>query len=236
MSLPRIGAVTIGQAPRPDLLERLRDRAGGTAEIIESGALDGLARAELPARGRTDPGDERGAYPLTTRLRDGSSVTLDEADLAPLVQRAIDRAENAGAEVTLLLCAGGFLNATARGALVRPFDAAVARLRAMDARRLDVIVPYPGQADASRRKWQAAAFEVTVRVADPPSVEAGADARADAASADAIVLDYVGHPSSVVGALRERAGLPVVDLGEAGADAVIEALAQRLGRAAATAR
>ena len=232
MSRPRIGAVTIGQAPRPDLLEPVRERTGGTAEIIEAGALDGLGRDELATRGPARGDVGRGAYPLTTRLRDGSSVTLDEASLAPLVQRAIERGEAAGAEATLLLCAGGFLEVTARGQLVRPFEAAVARLGAMDARRLVIVVPYPGQAEAARRKWTDAGFEVNVRVADPPTV----DADGDVASADAIVLDYVGHPSSVVEALRARAGLPVVDLGEAGADAVLEALAEQRERATATAR
>lgn len=234
MSGPRIGAVTIGQAPRPDLLEPLRERTGVTAEIIEAGALDGLGRDELATRGLLRGDEGRDAYPLTTRLRDGSSVTLDEADLAPLVQRAVERAEDAGAQATLLLCAGGFLHVTARGRLVRPFDAAVARLRAIDARRLAVVVPYPGQADAARRKWEADGFEVTMRVEDPPSVDVGAEA--DEASADAIVLDYVGHPPAIVEALRERARLPVVDLGEAGADAVLEALAERIGRAAASPR
>jgi protein AroM len=221
VSRPRIGAVTIGQAPRPDLLEPLRKRSGGTADVIEAGALDGLERHELPARGPSRGDEGRGAYPLTTRLRDGSSVTLDEAALVPLVQRAIERAEAAGAEATLLLCAGGFLDVTA-----------VARLGAMDARRLIIVVPYPGQAEASRRKWTAAGFEASIRVADPPTV----DDDGDVASADAIVLDYVGHPSSVVEALRARAPLPVVDLGEAGADAVLEALAEQRGRATATAR
>ena len=210
----RVGAVTIGQTPRPDLLQPLLVRAGDGIVVLEFGALDCVARGQLPRR------DSAPAYPLTTRLRDGSQVTLEEADLAPHVQQAVDRAERAGADVTLLLCAGGFAAVTATRTLVRPFDAAVALLRAMRARRLVVIVPYAAQDEAARRKFEASGFDVTVVVGDPATIVLST---AEAA-VDAVVLDYVGHPSSAVEGLRRRAPLPVVDLGEAGAEAAIAAL------------
>lgn len=232
MSRPRVGAVTIGQTPRPDLLEPLLRRVGAQVEVMEVGALDPLtadAIASLAARrGRED---ER-AYPLTTRLRDGSRVTLDEADLAPLVQRAIDRAEDAGVKVTLLLCAGGFEHATARGTLVRPFEAAVATLVEIGARRLGVVVPSEGQADAARRKWEASGFEITVLVGDPGSLTLPAEV----ARLDALVLDYVGHDAVAVRRLRHRTALPVVDLGECGADAAIAVVAPRVADAAVAGR
>jgi protein AroM len=228
VSRPVIGAVTIGQAPRPDLLEPLVTRAGTHVEIVEVGALDGTSPGELAvAAGRT--GREAGSYPLTTRLRDGSLVTLDESDLAPLVQGAIDLGEGRGAAVTLLLCAGGFATARARGTLVRPFDAAIEQLRALGARRIAVVVPYPGQSSPSQEKWTSAGFEPTVLVGDPSAV-----AIPDDRPIGAIVLDYVGHPAAAVAQLREGASAPVVDLGEAGADAAIVAvvaLAQRRAEA-----
>lgn len=221
MSGPRIAAVTIGQAPRPDLVAPLVARAGGSVDIIEIGALDELSREDVAAlRPGGAPG--RAAYPLTTRLRDGSSVTLDEADLAPLVQQAIDRTEHDGATVVVLLCAGGFAGVTARAELVRPFDAAVAHLRAIGARRVAVVVPYPAQAEPAARKWAAAGFEPATAIGVPESVDLPGPV-------DAIVLDYVGHARSVVAAIRERTTVPVVDLGEAAAD---EAMA-RAGSGAA---
>jgi len=212
VSRPRIAAVTIGQTPRPDLLEPLLARAGTDVEVIEIGALDGLTPEQLPHR-------ERGPSPLTTRLRDGARVTLDEADLAPLVQHAIDRADDAGAEVTLLLCAGGFLGATARGTLVRPFDAAVATLRRLGARRVTVIVPFEGQAEPSRRKWAAAGVDAAPLVGDPATMDVHW-----IADCHAIVLDYVGHPGKAVDDLRARTEIPIIDLGEIGAEAAVAAL------------
>jgi protein AroM len=220
---PRIGAVTIGRTPRPDLLAPLLDRAGTNADVIETGALDGLTSEMLAGLGAPRDRPQPDAYPLTTRLRGGSSITVDEAVLEPLVQHAIDRVEDAGVEATLLLCAGGFANVTARGQLVRPFDAAIDRLRADGARRLAVVVPYAGQVEPSRKKWADAGFEPTVLVGEPEAV-AG---RVDAASADAIVLDYVGHPAELVDAARSRAAVPLIDLGACGADAVVAVLAER---------
>lgn len=230
MSGSRVGAVTIGQTPRPDLLEPLVRRLGPTADVVEAGALDGLAADGLPST----PGgiDSAAASPLTTRLRDGSRVTLEESDLAPLVQAAIDRAEAAGAAVILLLCAGGFPHATARGHLVRPFEAAVDRLRELGARRLTVVVPFAGQAEPARRKWTAAGFAIVVLVGDPAVL----DVAPGEPGADAIVLDYVGHAGSVVERLRVRAALPVIDLGEAGADAAVAAVEARTSHGAVAVR
>jgi protein AroM len=197
-----VGAVTIGQAPRPDLLEALRARLPDDVEVVEIGALDALAAEDLPER--------PGAYPLTTQLRDGRPVTLDEAFLAPHVQAAIDAAEERGARVTLLLCAGGFPALRARGLLVRPFEAAAAELRALGARRIGVVVPIAGQAVPAERKWRVAGFEPIVLLGPPSSVDVPT-------GIDALVLDFVGHPVGVVDALRTRCAVPVVDLGEAGA-------------------
>jgi protein AroM len=218
MDLGLIAAVTIGQTPRPDLLEPLVDRVGSEARIIALGALDELTAADIATRSRGRDARPAGS-PLTTRLRDGSAVTLDEADLAPLVQAAVDRADRAGADVTLLLCAGGFEALSAEGTLVRPSEAAAAAVRDIDARRVAVVVPYPGQAASAERKWLTAGFDAVAIVGDLPGVELSADLRVDA-----VVLDYVGHPGEAVRAFRATAPALVVDLGECGAEAAVRAL------------
>src|SRR3990172_8863904 len=111
------GAVTIGQTPRADLLEPLLARLPADVEVVEVGALDPLGPHDLPKGGG-------GAYPLTTRPREGPPGTLADPFWAPLVQAALDEAERRGATTTLLLCAGGFPDVRARGVLVHPLDAA----------------------------------------------------------------------------------------------------------------
>lgn len=211
-----VAAITIGQRPRPDLLAPLLARLPADVKVVEAGALDGLSANDLAGRlvAPEAPDLPAGRYPLTTRLRDGTAVTLDEADLAPLVQAAVTRAERAGVGVTLLLCAGGFLDVTAGGPLVRPFDAAVERLRSLGARRIAVAVPFEAQAAPAARKWASAGFEPVAIVGGPATLAP------PSVAVDAVVLDYVGHPSDQVAALSGRTGLPIVDLGECGAEAV----------------
>lgn len=200
-----VGAVTIGQTPRPDLLEPLLVQLPADVEVIEVGALDPLGPGDLPKGGV-------GAYPLTTRLRNGRPVTLDEAFLAALVQGAVDEAERRGATTTLLLCAGGFPDVRVRGVLVRPFHAATAELRALAAVRIVVAVPIGMQVAPSERKWRAAGFDSVVIVGSPPALDVPT-------GISAVVLDYVGHPVADVAALRAALTIPLIDLGQAGADA-----------------
>ncbi len=217
-----LAAVTIGQSPRPDLLEQVRARLPNDVRVIEVGALDLVAdeRRMLLRRG---PDRQSAGYPLTTQLHDGTLVTLDEEELAPLVQAAIDRGEEAGAGLTLLLCAGGFLRATAQGPLVRPFDAAIEELRSMGARRLAVVVPFEAQARAAHAKFVGMGFAPITIVGDPATLDPSSIV------ADAIVLDYVGHPSASVDALRRRVRIPVLDLGECGAATAAGLLAHDAG-------
>ena len=103
MSRPRIAAVTIGQTPRPDLLEPLLARAGTDIEVIEIGALDGLTpgaavrcfyEAYAKREGKPRWGEKTPAYVTKMRLieralpearfihviRDGRDVTLSVLD------------------------------------------------------------------------------------------------------------------------------------------------------------
>lgn len=221
----RIAAVTIGAAPRPDLTGSLRE-ALPAVNVVEIGALDELPPGESP------PAPGPGAYPLRTIGPGRRTIIAEEAWLAPRVQAAVTRGEALGADLTILLCAGGFASVTARGALLRPFDIAVDRLRAGGARRLGVVVPFDGQVSPSRAKWTAAGFDVDV-LAGAPS-DAARFAGSPGGPRDAIVLDYVGHPADDVAAahaaVAEGPGgapsIPVVDL----LVVTVEAAVARMGR------
>jgi hypothetical protein len=91
-------------------------------------------------------------YPLITRLADGTIVRVEEADLAPLLQRALLRLEERGVVATILLCAGSFTNVGGGRPLVKPYTAAVAAVKAFRFARLAVLCP-PGQDAAIRAHW-----------------------------------------------------------------------------------
>ncbi len=44
-----IGAITIGQAPRDDVVPEMEKRLGPPVRVLQAGALDGLSRADITA-------------------------------------------------------------------------------------------------------------------------------------------------------------------------------------------
>ena len=98
----KVGAITIGQSPRTDVVQELFPLMGEQVELIQAGALDGLTREDIQAFA---PGPED--YTLISRLRDGSSVMLAERYSAPAaaVYRTVGRA---GRKFDSVFVHGGF--------------------------------------------------------------------------------------------------------------------------------
>jgi hypothetical protein len=201
--------LTIGQSPRPDLVDPLRPfLPRGT--LLEAGALDDLTLADLP-----DPATA--AYPLVTRLRSGQTVAVDEAVLAPHLQTALNRLEDQGVQATLLLCAGTFDALHGTQPLYKPFPLAAALLRALGIHTPGILAPFRDQVPATQARWQAVGFAPLVwaaayPLADPRSAAWLRDLLG-ATPAQCLVLDYVGHDPAYVRALQAGLPVPVLDLG-----------------------
>ena len=85
MILKKIGVITIGQSPRIDIIPEMREVLGADVEILEAGALDGLALEEVKKfypKGRD--------YVLCTRMSDGTEVIVAKKFIVPRVQKCID--------------------------------------------------------------------------------------------------------------------------------------------------
>ena len=101
--MKKIGAITVGQSPRTDLIPEMEPILGDTVEIIQMGGLDGLTREEIAAF-RPRPND----YVLVSRLADGTSVSFGESYVLPRMQECIHRLEDKGVSLILFLCTGQF--------------------------------------------------------------------------------------------------------------------------------
>lgn len=229
MSAKPVGVVTISQSPRADLVlpvqAQLREH-----QIIEAGALDELTLEEITSA-------PPGAYPLTTRLRDGSLVVVDEEFLAPRLQQAVERLEAAGVSATYLACAGPFAQVQGSQPLIKPFWLASAMLRAIGIQRIGVVVPTESQRDAATAKWNAAGFTAAGWTL-PGEVANAAEEDlflnvlgqiGETAGIECIVLDYVGHPLGYVKRVQAATRQPVLDLGHL----AISSLASIIGRSTA---
>ena len=74
---PEIALITIGQSPRPDIVEEIKKAMDVKAKITEVGALDGLSRNEILSL-ESSPQD----YRVVTRLSDAQPITISKKHIS----------------------------------------------------------------------------------------------------------------------------------------------------------
>jgi protein AroM len=102
--MTRVGLITVGQAPRSDVVPDMAAILGGDVEIVEAGALDGLSREQIEPL--APEGDDE---ILVTRLADGSSVFVGKTRMIPRIEAKI------GAPRSTCSCAPGSSRSSAPG-------------------------------------------------------------------------------------------------------------------------
>lgn len=70
----KIGAVTIGQSPRTDVMADMKAILGEEVEVLEAGALDGISMEEIK---QMEPA--KGDYVLVSRLQNGEFAKFGES-------------------------------------------------------------------------------------------------------------------------------------------------------------
>ena len=205
----RIGALTIGQSPRPDLVSPLLQLMPD-CEIIQAGALDGLSPGELP-------NISDGTYPLATQMQNGAVVMVEESFISPKLQQAQNRLDAKGVAASLLLCAGTFASLRGTHPVYKPFNIGCSVLKALNVRSIGLITPIPGQVVPIRQRWEPLGWKTTVWTADLGNQDRAfhqeLNSRINEFELDCIVLDYVGHPLAQVVQLQRSVKQPVIDLG-----------------------
>jgi protein AroM len=206
---PRIGMVTIGQAPRVDVVPEMADVIGPHVEIAERGALDGLSSEDIAQLAPS--GDDE---VLVTRLADGSAVFVGKRHITPLVQQRIAALEAAGVGMTVLLCTGKFQGLAARRPLVQPDRVILGVLGGVrfDG-RLGIVTPSERHVPQTEARWRGNGFDPVV-VASSPYHDTGTVARAiecfRAERVGFVLLDCMGFRREARAELRTALGVPVV--------------------------
>jgi protein AroM len=170
-----LGTLTIGQAPRPDVVPILDRHVPAEVRRIHRGVLDGLSDAEIDARYRAGPGEPA----LVTRLADGRIVELSRRRMREGVDEALAALEAAGCDVILILCSGTFDGLSCRKAwLIEPdhiIPGVVAGL--VERRQLGVIVPIASQIGSEAGKWRALPTQPIFGSTSPYSGDTEAEVR-----------------------------------------------------------
>jgi protein AroM len=209
----KVGLVTIGQAPRVDVVPEMAALLG-VAEIVERGALDGLSREQIEPLTPV-AGDEV----LVTRLADGSPVFVGKRGVTPLVQKRIEEVEAEGTALTVLLCTGTFHGLEARRPLVEPDKILLGTLRGVRFQgRLGVLTPSPRHVQQTEARWRGHGFDPVVVSLSPyegghSGQEVSLAPIADtlrSGGAGLVVLDCIGFTRRLRHDLQERVRVPML--------------------------
>ncbi|MBU5441193.1 AroM family protein [Paenibacillus sp. MSJ-34] len=210
--MKKLGAVTIGQAPRSDVGPILEKYIGEKAQIVQAGALDGMTAQDIARHFAPEGNDEF----LTTKLLSGESVVLSGAKIEPLLQDKIDLLEETGCGIILVLCTGTFEGLhTRKAVLVEPDRVIRAAVSSIAANRtLGIIVPLLEQEDSLADHWRASGIAPVYAAASPyGSEESGFEAAADELvrqGAEMILLDCMGYIEDYKKIVERRSELPVI--------------------------
>lgn len=209
-----VGLATIGQSPRPDLIEEY-ERALPGVRLVQAGALDGLSEAEILGLA---PGD--GDDVLVSRLRTGREVRLARRHLEPRLQSCLDQLGR-DADLSILLCTGEFPAVRPRGLVLVPrrvlyhvVAAAVEGLQGAGREevRLGVLVPDPAQQASAESRWGGLGRAITAAASPYRGAEALEDAGQVLRSAGVglVVMDCIGYTRQMRQMIARITGAPAI--------------------------
>jgi protein AroM len=201
---PRIAFVTIGQAPRPDVVPDIVGMLDGAAEYEEFGALDGLTPAEIASHaGRPSP------MRLYTRLKDGHHVVVEAGFVVDRLTALLHRLDGAGFDLIVLITTGVFQPFRLRTPLVhgqRAVDAWIAALVVGDC-RIGVIYPLAQQAEMPSHGTLIQNARAVAATGETARLE---DAAARLSEAELILMHSVGYTEANARSVAAATGKPVV--------------------------
>lgn len=207
--MKKIGAITIGQAPRTDVMSDIAGILSDDVELLQAGALDGLTLEDAERLRPDGTGNT-----LVSRMRDGTAVTLQEQKILPLMQQRIHDLEEQGVGAILIMCTGEFPEVfRSTVPLIYPSKVICSVVSALGSvSRIGVITPEEAQIADIRAKWSRI-VETVVPVLWNPYLEEtspAAMAQLREAEVDLAVMDCFGYSSRMRDYAAEALGKPVI--------------------------
>lgn len=204
-----VGAITIGQSGRGDIIPEISEISGKGIEFIEAGALDGFSFHQIE---QLKPME--GEHPLITRLKDGRAVNVARERIIPLVQACIDKLTRQGIDLLTILCTGHFPPFETSRLIIYPSKLLHYTVEALSPlRKLGVIVPLPEQIESTRERWLSQGREVVIQSASPYGDVARLREAAQQLSTlgvNIIVLDCMGFDRRMKQIVLEEANRPAL--------------------------
>ena len=208
MSKKLIGALTIGQSPRPDIMCDIEPILSYKADILEAGALDGPTDERV--KQLAPVGEEEF---LITRFN-GKTVKIAERHMFSKLQQKIDELANRGVQAVLILCTGRFDSFQSTIPILSPGSiiSAVVPVCSRNS-SIGVLVPEDGQIDELRKAWERVVGKVKLISASPygstEDIKKAAESLV-AENIDLVVPDCMGYTQAIKDLVAETSKKPVI--------------------------
>ena len=204
----KVGAVTIGQAPRVDVMPDILPILGEDVELIQMGGLDGLSKEEIA---KLVP--KEGDYFLVSRLNDGTFAKFSESYVYGRMQEEIYQMEAAGVQAVMVMCAGDFPQFDAHVPVIYPAKVLDGLAAALSPRKKMVLItPDEQQIEQGYKHW-GPFMDVTPFAANPYGImQEVVDAanKAKDVDCDVIVMDCIGYTAEARRIVAHITGKPVL--------------------------
>ncbi len=205
----KIGVVTIGQSPRPDVTREITRIIGDGYEVLEAGALDDHTLDEI---NRIEFKPDDGV--LVTRMRDGTEIEITHDFVVPLIQRRIAELDEKGVGIILLLCTGEFPEFESESLIVTPSNIVMgARKAALRKGRLGMVLPSMKQIGGAPNERSEDGLTTYYDSASPygpmEEIERLGD-RLAGKDLDLILLNCMGFDHRMKKIIKEKTGKPVI--------------------------
>jgi len=206
--MKKIGMLTIGQTPRIDLIPGLMDILGSGYEIIEAGALDDHTMDDINEID-LDPDH----YILVSRMRDGTEIKITKKYVIPLMQGQLDRLEEQGVRLTVVMCTGKFPQFRSRGLVITPSEVLKGVIEgSLKEGKLAVVYPTEEQIPYAEKDFGREGVEVYADAVSPYEADdvKGLLDRLVRENPDLVFLNCFGFPYSIKKQVQDAIGKPTI--------------------------
>ncbi|MGH2404224.1 MAG: AroM family protein [bacterium] len=207
-----IAMITVGQAPRDDLVPHMAAVFSRKVDVWQAGVLNGLSGEAI-----ADLWPDAGEVGIVARLLDGTNTLLSHAKILPRVQTLVDRAVARGAGLIVILCGADWSALRSPTLIINPgkvFPAIVSALAS--GWKLGVIKPSAGQIEQARRQLAERGIDAVVTAASPYTgeqrlrdVQTAAEGLREA-GVDLVWMSCVGMDEAMRTIVQEVTGKPVL--------------------------
>ena len=206
--MKKIGMLTIGQTPRNDLIPGLMDILGPGYEVVEAGALDDQSMDDVNG---IDLNPDH--YILVSRMRDGTEIKITKKYVIPKMQGQLDRLEDQGVRLTVVMCTGKFPQFRSRGLVVTPSEVLKGVIEgSLKEGKLTVVYPTEEQIPYAEKDFGREGVEVYADAVSPYEDDdvKGLLDRLVKEDPDLVFLNCFGFPYSIKKQVQEATGKPTI--------------------------